>query len=439
MKFTKFLAVVMALALCLSMIVACDNGNTPADSSAAPAGTSAEPAGTTAAPAGTSTEPAATSADPAETTTAAPETSTTPVDVDPATAEAKIGDTLYATLDDAFDAVQVGETVELLMDLTREIGVFPFCEGAFTFDGCGHKITANIFGAAFFTPLGGEILVKNLDIDYTETSESTGALGVISIPSDVKVTLENCNFTALKNNCLYVSGSKGELIVNSGKYIVDASNDVAYSNTLDLRGICTINGGEFRRDNATYNRALVRNEKNTELTINDGTFYTALGRLVFFNSNCASDARIVTINGGTFECGTTDTLPEGITVQAFFNVTNSKGGTININGGEFTVKSGVVADMFGISKNDTLINITGGTFNNGAGKLMSITGTGCVATIKGGKFINTEDTAMFEGVEGTIVIEAGEFSCASAADADAVKLYAGAAKVTDVAGIITVG
>lgn len=435
MKFTKVFAIIMTLALCLSMIVACDNGNTAADTStAAPAGTSAEPAATSAEPAGTSAEPAATSTEPEATTTAAPETTAAPVDVDPAAAEAKIGDKYYAAIDDAFDAVQVGETVELLKDVTREIGLFPFCEGAFTFDGCGHKITANIYGAAFFTPLGGEILVKNLDIDYTETSESTGYLGVITVPSDVKVTLENCNFTAFTNNCLFVSGSTGELIVNSGKYVVAESNGVAYSNVLDLRGKCTINGGEFRRDNTSFNRAIVRQEKNTELTINDGTFYSARGRLLFFNGNTTSDKRLVTINGGTFECGA-----DGVESDPFISITNAKGGVININGGEFTVKTSVAADMFQVTKDDNLITITGGTFNNGSGKLFNIAGAGSVATIKGGKFINTEDVAMFEASEGAVVIEAGEFSCASAADADAVKAFAGAAKITDVAGIIIVG
>lgn len=429
MKKRILAALLLAALMCLSL-VSCGGGG---DSTV-----TTEASGTTSTPAesGTGT-PAPTEAptdQPTEQPTEAPteQPTETQPSVDPAAAEAKIGDTYYETFDDAIFAVDTNNVIELLKDISATAPVQPFVDGEFVIDGCGHTITADLASSAYFVFLGGKVTVKNLKMVYTETSGSSDGFGAFKVPTGCELTLENCEVTAKMNNVLYVTGA-GVTTINSGTYVVAEGNSAPYSNVFDVRsgGTLIINGGEFRRDDTSIIRAMIRLDKKAHVELNDGKFFSAMGRIIFTNGNDSADSlKSFVINGGEYEVG-----PGNATLAADYMFNMEKNGEGVINGGTFTVtpdcvvainNENVPAPCFLLGNANSRLTINGGTFLNNSGEMFS-----CKAgalTITGGSIESPMSNCFFypSGIDNCtteIEIDAGEISYRNAEDKAIIQGY----------------
>ena len=110
---------------------------------------------------------------------------------------AQIGDVKYKTLTDAVNAAQIGETIELLADITTETGNKSLKEGV-TLDGKGKTISGDI--AIYISKNGGTIqnvnfknihnAAKNKSAVYSEYLEGTATI--------TGCTFDNCDWDAIQ-------------------------------------------------------------------------------------------------------------------------------------------------------------------------------------------------------------------------------------------------
>ena len=207
---------------------------------------------------------------------------------------AKAGNKYYATFEEAFAAVQAGETLTLLADLNlSEILVI---NKAITFDGNGKTLTSsagraiNVSGAE-----ANGVKIQNLTIN------ASGERAINVIQNATNVTIDNVTATAA-NYTVNVAAS--------------APNAVVAIKNSTLNGLCTVNvaaaGSQVTVDNSTVNC----NDNNTTA----GESYAALclnkeavgGSIVATNSTInvtdgsdskkaknAAEGGVITIDGST--------------------------------------------------------------------------------------------------------------------------------------------
>lgn len=163
---------------------------------------------------------------------------------------AKIGDEYYANFEEAFAAVQAGETLTLLADLN--LSDILTINKAITFDGNGKTLTSS--GERAINVSGAEangVTIKNLTIN------ASGERAINVIKNATNVTVDNVTATAA-NYTVNVATS--------------APNAVVAIKNSTLNGLCTVNvsaaGSQVTVDNSTVNC----NDNNTTA----GESYAAL-------------------------------------------------------------------------------------------------------------------------------------------------------------------
>ena len=162
-----------------------------------------------------------------------------PVYIDPSpapTGVAAIGDTGYATIEAAIEAVQAGETIKLLADLTTTV-IVPAGKN-FTLDFNGFGLTTNwgVQNCGTLTIVNGKI----------ETSESSVVLYGGSV-----TTIESGTFTATDNAVITGQGLEQNknvtLTINGGTFTggITTPGYIACGVYVANSGTYTINGGTF--------------------------------------------------------------------------------------------------------------------------------------------------------------------------------------------------
>ncbi len=204
--------------------------------------------------------------------------------------EAKIGDTYYETLADAYTAATDGQTITLLADITlSEIFVI---EKSITFNGNGKTLTSTA-GRAINVDCEGNVGIKNLTIN----ASGERAINVIQKPANV--TIDNVTATAA-NYTVNLASSAG-------------AAKVAISNST-LNGLCTVNvaaaGSQVTVDYSTVNC----NDNNTTA----GESYAAL---------CLNKEAV---GGSIVATNTTVNVTEGSDSTKGRN--GAENGTVTING-----------------------------------------------------------------------------------------------------------
>ena len=168
---------------------------------------------------------------------------------------AEIGGVGYATLQDAVNAVQDGQTVKVLADTTNDVTV----QGSksFTIDLNGKTLSSDS-GILYFMG-SGTVTVKNGTVKNGDAS-SVPALGVLSgnvTAQDLKVSSSGGLAAEVAGGTLTIDGgeyysksrsaiasvAQGTLIVNSGKITSDYRDD--YSAYVRDYATLKINGGDF--------------------------------------------------------------------------------------------------------------------------------------------------------------------------------------------------
>ena len=231
---------------------------------------------------------------------------------------AEVNGAKYATLAEAIDAAQDGQTVTLLADAAEDVVI----SKSITLDLGGKTLTNTNAGKATISVTGGTVTVKNGNV--------MGGTGYYNI----EVTKEGSNANLTLTDVTATAGN----------------ND---SSMIDNWGTLTITSG-------TYNGGLnvVKSEEGSKLTITGGTFtretaprWGITGTVLVYGTT--------TITGGTFNEKSTSTNARVVVtgrVNGYTSITYVKGGTFNGNGNN-------VFHHLSPAQADDSFEVSGGTFN----------------------------------------------------------------------------
>ena len=107
---------------------------------------------------------------------------------------AKIGEQGYATLQAAINAVQNGETITLLADITEDVTVTEKAGLYYTIDGAGKKMTGTITVSSLSdTNDNRRITIKN--INFVDTVNGRDFITSVNTNHYPRLTVEGCSFT----------------------------------------------------------------------------------------------------------------------------------------------------------------------------------------------------------------------------------------------------
>ena len=307
---------------------------------------------------------------------------------------AKIGDTEYYTMDEAFHAVKAGETIVMLRDYTTN-KVQNSGDESFTIDLGGHTWTANIVDTASAA----------FEINY----------------SDVTLTVKNGKVVSSQLAGLIPSAMSGTITYNNSKLVFDGVEMTANGHS----GIET--NGSNTNDTVTL--------KNSTLNVPNGygIYFPSSGTLTIDNSvinaktmgvqvcsgslNISGAGTAITVTGDGIAKTENDGAIEDGAAISIVNRTGYKGlsnievkdGKFKANGTNAAVKAykweDQTASAFDNSKN--VVAISGGTFSSEVDKSLCADG-----------FIPTKNEDGTYGVkEGQYVAEVGSTKYATLAEA----------------------
>ncbi|MBQ0141538.1 MAG: hypothetical protein KBT06_01845 [Prevotellaceae bacterium] len=346
--------------------------------------------------------------------------------------ECKIGDKRYATLAQAVEEVNEGETIELLSDVTNAKGISVPENKNFTVDFGGHTYTVNKPGAgslntqtqAFQLLKNSTITFKNGTIkcaeenkDHTWTPGATGVEKGIAmiIQNYANLTLEdmtidgtNIAHNAGKATPYIVSNNSGHVEFKGETSIIAPAGDFAFD-------VCK--SDSYEEPTVTWNSS---GKVKGHIELSGGTFIVAENLTVNTPILCSAAANL--------------TVNEGKTVKAegFSGEYNSKGyrdnttGVIIVkNGGDLTIEGAgtinsttaayaaiVMTEKGDASTNPAKLTVNGGTFE---GQYYGIAGNGnrpeTDVTINGGTFSATNDGfCIYQPQKGNLTINDGTFN-----------------------------
>ena len=306
---------------------------------------------------------------------------------------AKVGETEYATLQDAVNAATEGQTVQLIADtkenvtinknltldlngktLTNKAGEHTIVNnGTLTITGTGTVDNVSHARAALFNNEGATAVLNGGSFTRSQengkTKEDSGNnsfytiqnLGTMTINAGVSVTQNGC-FSSMVANGYYNGTGK----TNTPTMIINGGTFSGGLNTVknDDCGVMTINGGEFKN----FAQACVQN--HNKLTITNGNFDGSELKAiadstvsVIYNCGCGADndKGMLSISGGTFSGG-----KEGTYVIC--DVSTVSEAYTDISGGTFTKGSATMIGKTASAK----VAISGGAFKDAAGKAVDV-------------------------------------------------------------------
>ena len=249
-----------------------------------------------------------------------------------ATKVAKIGDTEYATLQEAVNAAANGQTIVLQSNVVLTASLNVAAGKTVTLDLNSCKITADMNGPHMICNAG------NLTI--TDSSENkTGEIAKIGAETNFGYVIEN-HGTMTLDRCKISSTSVKSSAIENGWY-------TASENTAGTSCIMTIQNAEVVSVNAAGGLYTVKNDDYGVMVINGGVFTNGVagaGAVLNWND--------LTINGGTFTGASA--------------VRTLKSGSSDFETGKSQIKNGTFnggIDTLDGYKTGITIAVTGGTFS----------------------------------------------------------------------------
>lgn len=307
---------------------------------------------------------------------------------------AKIGDTEYYTMDEAFHAVKAGETIVMLRDYTTN-KVQNSGDESFTIDLGGHTWTANIVDTASAA----------FEINY----------------SDVTLTVKNGKVVSSQLAGLIPSAMSGTITYNNSELVFDGVEMTANGHS----GIET--NGSNTNDTVTL--------KNSTLNVPNGygIYFPSSGTLTIDNSvinaktmgvqvcsgslNVTGDKTAITVTGdGVAKTENDGAIEDGAAIS-IVERTGYKGLiAIKVESGTFTAKAGNDAVKAYKWENQTAsgftqaanVSISGGTFSSAVDK--SLCANGYIPTqnadgtygVKEGKYVAEIGSQGYESLQAAI-------------------------------------
>ena len=246
---------------------------------------------------------------------------------------AKIGNTGYATLQEAVNAATPGQTIVLQSDVTLTASLIVAVDKTVTLDLNSYKITADMNGPHMICNAG------NLTITDSSANK-TGEIAKIGAETNFGYVIEN-HGTMTLDRCKISSTSVKSSAIENGWY-------TASENTAGTSCTMTIQNAEVVSVNAAGGLYTVKNDDYGVMVINGGVFTNGVagaGAVLNWND--------LTINGGTFTGASA--------------VRTLKSGSSNFEIGKSQIKNGTFnggIDTLDNYNTGITIAVTGGTFSS---------------------------------------------------------------------------
>ena len=302
---------------------------------------------------------------------------------------AKIGDTEYPTLADAFAATdKTGDTVTLLKDTKEDITI-----------PSGKTITLDLNGKTL-TNVDDHTILNNGNLTITGTgrvdniSHAKGALynkGTVVINGGTFDRSKENGKTSNDSgsNSWYTIKNVGSMTIHDGATVQTAGNNAALGKFSSL-----VSNGYFDANDYSTNKGL----DQPILTIDGGTFRGGL------NTIKNDDRAKLTINGGTF--------------SNYYQAVVQNHNIAEITGGTFTAASDANAETYGIyncgcgAEIDLgTLTVSGGTFTGATYAVAEVSSLNAAVNISGGQFAGTKAAIVKSSTsKATIAVSGGTFS-----------------------------
>ena len=289
-------------------------------------------------------------------------------------AVAKIGETEYASLQDAVDAAADGNVITVITDVEQTDGILIKDK----------KITLDLNGKTFKVTEGSSTSSRNILVNGNSLviikngtliaggDINSGAYGTVRTEGTAQVTLQDLKLYNYRGNGLNVKAVTGttvnilntEIYSQYGGGIEAAGANITLDNVkVDQKGMWT----------APYNSMAISVNGGGTVTVNSGTYSTEpLAAEDAYNQGTShgswaagvlNSGGTLIINGGTFTNGNYG--EDSFATAARGLILADTGANIQINGGVFNALKGIVDiqnNLGDASKNPTGI-IAGGTFS----------------------------------------------------------------------------
>jgi len=279
----------------------------------------------------------------------------------PATYVAKIGNTEYATLQEAFDAVQNGEIITLLADLTQDDGVqFNKADASAKFDLNGHTFTvnkgSNINSRAIRID-NGTLEVYNGSIvasgSGTTSSDGAGCYGAFRVEANGVLNAHNLTLTNSRPWGLNVKVLGGEATLENVTINSSYGGGIEVTETTlgeqSKPGKATLTNCNFNQSGYfDHCSTALSVSGGSELNVNGGTYTGEYALYVF------SSGGVINVNGGTFT-GLGNNNRAAIVAAIDLNTYPQYTGGLKISGGTFTGTYNITSPAS--------LSITGGTYS----------------------------------------------------------------------------
>ena len=289
---------------------------------------------------------------------------------------ASVNGTAYATLEEAIEAAEAGDTVTLLADVTLTASLtIPAAVALLSTEETNTGVTLDLAGktVSYTSDVMGEAMITNngtLTINdsvgggkilytYTGAADSNYGKGNYTIANNGKLTVDGVtveNATASMKHAFYaiINGNGGEIVLEDG-LILNTNN---YAVRMFGNGDLTVNGGEIKGTRAVWMQAPGSNTADApaiSLTVNDGKL-TATGEsadyeLAVYSYSYGNDLKnvSVTVKGGEID--------GDIALTGGMNKTNAE--TVTVTGG---VINGELYSYAADEVATKTVNVSGGTF-----------------------------------------------------------------------------
>lgn len=268
---------------------------------------------------------------------------------------AEVNGAKYATLAEAIDAAQDGQTVRLLADATEDVVI----SKSITLDLGGKTLTNTNAGKATISVQSGTVTVKNGNVvggnDYYNIEVTKG--------SNANLTLTDVNATAGNNGSSMID-NYGTLTITSGTYtgglnvvkseegsVLNISGGTftleyatnGYTGVIFAYGDTTISGGEFIQNLTTTGKwdhpqviATGVVEGHTAITrVTGGSFTNKKSGEYIFRGVGKATSDNFEVSGGTFN----KSIPDGYCADGFIPTKNTDG-TYGVKEGQYVAKVG---------------------------------------------------------------------------------------------------
>lgn len=267
----------------------------------------------------------------------------------------------YETLAEAFAAVENGQTITLLGDLTQDDGV--------KFNKLGVSATLDLDGHTFTVNEGSNINNRAIRIDAgtlrvtsgrivaagsgTTSSDGAGCYGAFRVEADGKLIANDLTLTNSRPYGLNVKvlGGEAELTNVTIQSSYGGGIEVTESKlgTHSKAGKATLTNCNFTQQNySEHCSTAVAVSGGSELIVNSGSYIGEYAMYVF------SSGGVIKVNGGTFT-GRGNNNRAAIVAEIDLNSYSGYTGGLEIKGGSVTGAFRITSPAY--------MSITGGTFN----------------------------------------------------------------------------